>query len=1216
MDVFPVDWQAKELDDSFEILCYGKLQDGRSICVRVPFFPYFFVECPPHWAHSRLKLFAVECATKFGAILKYSLPVKRKTIWGFTNSQDRPFLQLAFPTLAAFKRARNAMTYSYKYKTFEASVDHVMRLFHVRNLKPAAWVRVAAWDDLCDLCDGGGDGGGGGDEETASRLADTDLEVRAKFTDLAASPDAMASHIPPLVLASWDIECYSASGAFPLAEKPGDLICTICTTFQRYGEPAPYLKHAATLHGCDPIPADAALGGAAADVQIESFDTEAEVINAWIDALKREQADVLLAWNSYGFDYKYVYGRSLICVDDDTGHPLVRLQDLGRATEGGGQPVQKTLSSAAYGDNNFFFLAAPGCLHLDLMQLVKKDHKLDSYALNAVADKFLGDRKMDLKPAEIFARFEGTNADRAVIVAYCLKDTDLPLRLMAKLSVFQNMLEMANATSVPVDFLITRGQQIKVFSLILKKARALGYLCPDLDRPGSLGGSGTAAADAEEAYEGATVLDAHRGAYLEDVVSALDFASLYPSIIRAHNMCPSTLVMDPRYAAVPGVEYYTIETSRGTYAFAQNVQSVLPALLDDLATFRTAAKRKMADAKAAGDAFQAAVWNGSQMAFKVSMNSAYGFFGASKGFLPCIPLALSVTTTGRHMIAETKRLVETLVPGSRVVYGDSVAEYTPLFVQRGDRSWITTFAALATEVLSDVTWVRREDGKESAECGDDDVRVWSDGGWTRLERLVRHAYDPAKGLVRVLTHTGLVDVTPDHSLVTANGQPVKPGEVAVGDVLLHADVPILTGPRVVTDPDLARIMGFHMGDGRQKIVPECILGAARSIRQAFLEGLGFGVHDADSDNDGIFMRIDPKSQLSASSIFTLLASLGHRVSFDCREDTPHIFFWISQSTTKQPKTPDAVKKIMPIAYDGVYVYDATTSNHHFAAGPGRLVVHNTDSVLCIFDVGSAGRTNVAAHFEVAQRTADVITKSFKHPNELEFEKCYYPYLLFSKKRYAGMLFSTPEAPDYMDCKGIQLVRRDNCPLVRTVSSAVLHTIMDTKTVEAAVRVAKDHILRVLRNEEALASYVVSKALKSEYKNPDSQPHLQVAKKIGARRGYPVPSGERVPFVFVESAENPDGLQAQRAEDPAHAEETGLVIDRLHYLDSQLAGPIETLLDVLCPGTFAALMAAPDIKPLVDALRLTRAGAVKVAKRLRTNASNHQREITSFFMFRN
>jgi DNA polymerase delta subunit 1 len=113
---------------------------------------------------------------------------------------------------------------------------------------------------------------------------------------------------------------------------------------------------------------------------------------------------------------------------------------------------------------------------------------------------------------------------------------------------------------------------------------------------------------ADGKYEGATVLEPKKGAYFEPI-AALDFSSLYPSIIRAHNMSPETLVMDARYDNIPGVEYYEIETGLGTFRYAQrkedgSCQGVVPALLDDLAKFRKHSKKLMAGAKKAGDEFR------------------------------------------------------------------------------------------------------------------------------------------------------------------------------------------------------------------------------------------------------------------------------------------------------------------------------------------------------------------------------------------------------------------------------------------------------------------------------------------------------------------------------------------------------------------------------------------------------------------------------------
>lgn len=141
----------------------------------------------------------------------------------------------------------------------------------------------------------------------------------------------------------------------------------------------------------------------------------------------------------------------------------------------------------------------------------------------------------------------------------------------------------------------------------------------------------------------------------------------------AHNLDYATIVMDEaRYGNVEGVEYFEVVTGMGTFKFAQNVPAVLPSLLKELAEFRKAAKREMEEARRRGDEWTASVCNAKQLAYKITMNSVYGFTGAAKGGkLPCVPIAASVTSVGRQMIEKTKHLAETLVPGSRVIYGDT-----------------------------------------------------------------------------------------------------------------------------------------------------------------------------------------------------------------------------------------------------------------------------------------------------------------------------------------------------------------------------------------------------------------------------------------------------------------------------------------------------------------------------------------------------------------
>eukprot|EP00164_Ancoracysta_twista_P027118 GFYU01053149.1.p1 GENE.GFYU01053149.1~~GFYU01053149.1.p1 ORF type:complete len:184 (-),score=31.09 GFYU01053149.1:478-1029(-) len=159
--------------------------------------------------------------------------------------------------------------------------------------------------------------------------------------------------------------------------------------------------------------------------------------------------------------------------------------------------------------------------------------------------------------------------------------------------------------------------------------------------------------------------------------------------------------------------------------------------------------------------------------------------------------------------------------------------------------------------------------------------------------------------------------------------------------------------------------------------------------------------------------------------------------------------------------------------------------------PGARVIYgDTDSVMVIFPV-----TTVAEAMKLGDEAAIEISKIFKKPIKLEFEKVYFPYLLMNKKRYAGMFFcSNPDKPDKMDTKGLETVRRDTCSLVRNMVSKSLWKLMNESDT-AAIKYVQECISRLYRNEVDLSELVVTKELKKfahEYKDP--QAHAEVAEK--------------------------------------------------------------------------------------------------------------------------
>lgn len=272
LELFPIDWQARDVEDRFIITVTGKTPDGQLVVAHIAFTPYFFVELPPNCGVGQTKLFIAEACKKHKALPASSRAVERVSMWGFTNGTKMRLVQLAFPNMRLMKWAARDYRRTGK-ETYESSVDPLLRFFHNRDILPASWITIKAHTPV--------------DEDDAMSRAP--LEISTTFDQVSSSDRTTR---PPLVLASFDLECHAAqrddgSRKFPCSEREDDVIIQVATSFQRYGEPEPYRQLIMALHQTDPVDG----------VDVVCFDDEAEMINAWCDELLAEGADVLLSYN-------------------------------------------------------------------------------------------------------------------------------------------------------------------------------------------------------------------------------------------------------------------------------------------------------------------------------------------------------------------------------------------------------------------------------------------------------------------------------------------------------------------------------------------------------------------------------------------------------------------------------------------------------------------------------------------------------------------------------------------------------------------------------------------------------------------------------------------------------------------------------------------------------------------------------------------------------
>ena len=1151
---------------------------------------------------------------------------------------------------------------------------------------------------------------------------------------------------------------------FPALE--GDKVTFIGSTLMNYGDKDPYLNHCIVLNSCDPM--------MVANSQIETYNSEREVLLAWTKLVQRENPDVIIGYNIFSFDYEFMFRRSqeLTCVEDFL--KLSRNKDEICATTNYKNPgkidIDRSSTTLASGTYELAIIKMNGRLQVDMLNWFRRTENLTSYKLDYVGGHFIGDEvksflhgcreekdglevtrvqtnnmtglqeesyihfeeinhssdyykdgqkfkvvkvckeegwfeivgkenpqakkikwglaKDDVTPKDIFRMTNEGPASRAVIAKYCIQDCNLVHYLFNKVDVVTDLVEMAKLCSVPMSFLIFRGQGIKLTSYVAKKCREKGVLMPCINKGSK-----------DDGYEGAIVLNPKCGLYLDDPVCVGDFASLYPSSMLSENLCPSSkvwtkiydlasnLVLETGekdlegnyiYDNLPEYEYVDVKFDTFRYIrknpkakaekvksgyklcrFAQPLtvdgkeeKSIMPAILQELLKARKDTRKQIPNTP---DEFMKNVLDKRQLAYKVTANSLYGQLGAKTSTFYEPDIAASTTATGRLLLTFAKKVVEECYADTNVdtkygfvntkaeyVYGDSVANYTPIYVKINNDIDILTIDQLA-EKYGNNNWIKCvEPGKQEKEfCELNNVETWTENGWTKLFRVIRHQLASHKKMLRVLTHTGCVDVTDDHSLVKIDKTEISPKDCSIGLELLHKDLPLFDINETSITEEEAQIMGFFFGDGscgsyncssgkksswalnnsslillneyqdlcknvysevdwkimdtidssgvyklsphsngeygkiasfvntyrrlmysgNIKIIPLVILYSNENIQKSFWKGM----YDADGDKDKSgCIRIDQKNQLSATLIYLLAKNLGYSVSINTRIDKQDIYR-ITVTTKKQRKNPNAIKKLNEIQYSG-FVYDLTTENHHFAAGVGNMIVHNTDSVFFKFNLTDketgekiVGDKALELSIEIAQEACHNVSKVLKQPHDFEYEKTFMPFCLLSKKRYVSIKYELDPKKGKRNEMGIVLKRRDNAPIVKDVYGGVIDILMKEKNIQKAIDYVDKCLQDLVDGNVPIEKLIITKSLRSFYKNPQGVAHKVLADRIGQREpGNKPTSGDRIPFVYIVTKAPAKGkkvLQGDRIETPSYIKENKLQIDYSFYITNQIMKPL-------------------------------------------------------------
>ena len=553
---------------------------------------------------------------------------------------------------------------------------------------------------------------------------------------------------------------------FPSLE--GDKVTFIGSTFLKYGDEKPYLNNCLALNTCSDVTE-------IQNSEIKCYNTEKQLLMAWRNLIQKEDPDIIIGYNIFGFDYQFIHIRARENNCEEEFLKLSRnLNEVcgNKNTELGQIDIEESKIVIASGEHELKFIKMTGRLQVDLYNYFRRDFNLTSYKLDYVSGYFIGDgvkkiehgenntkiysknmtglengsfinfeetshstevykdgkkfkvinlnksdgtfeidgienpnmtknvkwglAKDDVTPQDIFRMTNEGPDERAIIAKYCIQDCNLVHHLMNKIDVITGYIEMSKICSVPINFLVMRGQGIKLTSYIAKKCREFKTLLPVLEKPLF-----------DDGYEGAIVLPPKCDLYLDNPVAVVDYSSLYPSSMISENLSHDSKVWTKQYNLkgelisetgekdeygnfkydnLPEYEYVditfdTFEWKKNTRGKSEKIHNgtkicrfaqfseghaIMPSILKELLASRKATRKLI---PLENDEFMKNILDKRQLSYKLTANSLYGQCGAKTSTFYEKDVAASCTATGRKLLTYGKRVIEE-------TYGDLIVDTT------------------------------------------------------------------------------------------------------------------------------------------------------------------------------------------------------------------------------------------------------------------------------------------------------------------------------------------------------------------------------------------------------------------------------------------------------------------------------------------------------------------------------------------------------------
>jgi DNA polymerase elongation subunit (family B) len=417
--LFIYQWHFEEVDGVTVIRIFGINKSNESVYVSISdFTPYIYLELPENisWNQGKAQILCnyFDSNMNSNKALKKSLVFKKRLYYahkeidkdGIYKDKFFPYLFMSFSTPTDIKKfsyfirknIRIPGLGEMKFKIHESDANPILQLICVRNIQSCGWIKIRG--KLIE-----------GDEKESS--CDKEYLVRYKNIELIES-----DLVPNPLIMGMDIEVNSSNpNAMPDVNKIPDKIFQIACVFARQGQVEDKWEKVLLSLG---NPDQETTGK---EVEIRSFKTEGELLEGYTDLIQEKNPQIIVGYNIFMFDIPYMIDRAKLNYSFK-----FNMQGFLEGKQGKERMIK--WSSSAYGTQEFKFLDCEGRLFVDLLPLIKRDYKFDTYSLKAVSTSFLGQTKDPLTHKGIFKCYRlFTPKSLAVCGKYCLTgDTKIMLR--------------------------------------------------------------------------------------------------------------------------------------------------------------------------------------------------------------------------------------------------------------------------------------------------------------------------------------------------------------------------------------------------------------------------------------------------------------------------------------------------------------------------------------------------------------------------------------------------------------------------------------------------------------------------------------------------------------------------------------------------------------------------------------------------------------------